>query len=83
MAITTDLNHYVTQLSPIDVTLVMGKRDDEQVGRVLQGLYRGLFGGLAWLTHTRADILVFAGRYQRHSQQETVADVLGLNRILK
>ena len=42
-----------------------------------------LLGALAWLTLTRADIIVFVGRYQRKANDIRVSDVYGLNRLLK
>ncbi|CAK0834374.1 unnamed protein product [Prorocentrum cordatum] len=82
-AITIDQNHYVSQLRPISSALLTGKSDEELVDCTLQGLYWSLLGGVAWLTLTRADIAVFVGRFQRHSQKVTVGDIKGLNTLLK
>ena len=76
-------DHYVTQLRPIEVTQIKHLSPEAEVVVSYVRAFQSLLGGLAWLTLTRPDIVVFVGRLQRCGGQPLVRDVLALNTLLR
>jgi len=78
-----DQHHYVKQLNVIDCTGVKHEDPNVSVSKVYISAYQSLLGGMAWLTLTRPDIIVFVGRFQRTGSAPCVKDLLDINTVLR
>ena len=83
LAVTLDQIHFANTLKPIAHPQVSSGADDDEVGTELHALYRSLLGALAYLAHTRVDILVFICALQRNVAKPRVEHARKLNRVLR
>jgi hypothetical protein len=82
-SITLDQNHYVQSLRPIHHPQTSSGQPEDEASPDLHKLYMSLLGAVAYLSHTRADVMVFVCALQRHSAKPKVEHVRRLNRLLR
>ena len=70
-------------MKPIAHPQVSSGADGDEAGAELHALYRSLLGALAYLAHTRVDILVFICALQRNVAKPRVEHARKLNRVLR
>jgi hypothetical protein len=81
--ITLDQIHYITTLRNIaHPQLTHGKPEDD-ADEDLHKLYMSLLGAVAYLSHTRPDIVVFVCAMQRHLAKPKVEHAKKLNKLLR
>ena len=83
LAVSLDQIHFANTLKPIAHPQVSSGADEDEVGTELHALYRSLLGALAYLAHTRVDILVFICALQRNVAKPRVEHARKLNRVLR
>ena len=82
MEITLDQIEYVQRLRPMVHSQLRGGQVEDLCCPELQALYMSLSGAIAYLTHTRIDIVVFICAFQRHTHRPTALHARKLNKLL-
>ena len=82
MEITLDQADYVTRLRPMVHSQLRSGQPEDLCCPELQALYMSLLGAIAYLSHTRIDIVVFICAFQRHTHKPQVQHARKLNRLL-
>ena len=80
--ITLDQNHYVQNLCSIAHPQLSSSKAEDPAVPELHQLYMSLSGAVAYLAHTRVDILVFVSAMQRHTHKPRVGHVRKRNKLL-
>jgi len=83
MAVTLDQIHYVDTLRCITHPQLSTGAATDDSEESLHKLYMSLLGAVAYLAHTRLDIVVFVCALQRHSAKSKLEHVKRLNRLLR
>ena len=83
MAVTLDQIHFAATLQTISHPQITNGQLTDIADETLHSLYRSLLGAVAYLAHTRVDILVFVCALQRHVARPTVEHARKLNRVLR
>ena len=82
-SITLDQIVYAQNLRAIaHPQLTSGKAEDKAVPELHQ-LYMSLLGAVAYLSHTRVDVIVFICALQRHTSSPTIEHARKLNKLLR
>ena len=82
-AVTLDQIHFAATLQTISHPQVTNGQLADLADDTLHSLYRSLLGAVAYLAHTRVDIMVFVCALQRHVARPTVEHARKLNRVLR
>jgi hypothetical protein len=80
--ITLDQIHYVQNLRVIVHPQLSTGQPEDFAELSLQDLYMSLIGAVAYLAHTRIDILVFVSALQRHTSKPQLMHLKRLNKLL-
>ena len=83
MSVTLDQIHFASTLKAVAHPQVSSGSDGDVTDADLHALYRSLLGAVAYLAHTRVDILVFICALQRHVASPRVEHARKLNRVLR
>ena len=83
MSVALDQIHFASTLKAIAHPQVSSGKDSDDADSDLRALYRSLLGAVAYLAHTRVDILVFICALQRHVASPKVEHARKLNRVLR
>ncbi len=82
MQITLDQTEYTASLRVIIHAQLRGAKPEDLCGDELHQLYQSLLGAVAYLTHTRVDIMVFIVALQRVAAKPCIIHVKRLNKLL-
>ncbi|MCP3885256.1 MAG: hypothetical protein GY700_07245, partial [Propionibacteriaceae bacterium] len=82
MQITLDQTEYTANLRIIVHAELRGAKPEDLCGDELHQLYQSLLGAVAYLTHTRVDIMVFIVALQRVAAKPCIMHVKRLNKLL-
>ena len=80
--ITLDQIHFISALRPISHPQLTAAASEEKCVPDLASLFLSLLGAIAYVTHTRVDIMVFIVALQRHNHDPQVLHVKRLNKLL-
>ena len=76
-------DHYAAQLRLIADDAIKRGDADIPLSMEMHASFRSLLGGVAWLTQTRADIMVYVAAMQRVMAEPKSKHVIALNKVLK
>ena len=81
--ITLDQTEYAANLRFISLAQLTGAKAEDECCDELHQLYQSLLGAVAYLTHTRVDVIVFIVALQRYASKPRVEHVKRLNKLLR
>ena len=80
--ITLDQIEYAKNMRSISHPQLHGGKPEDLCNPELHSLYRSLLGAVAYLSHTRVDIVVFVCAAQRYASKPQIQHVRRLNKLL-
>ena len=81
--VTLDQYKYASSTWPIDLAGTSAASENEEVTKVLMGLFLALLGAVAWLLVTRVDIAVYVNSLQRVAKAPQLVHLKRLKRFVK